>query len=655
MDRVKRILYLHTIMKNKRDQRIAFFVAGLCAGLIILHNGMGVAGSQFVIPERKPTTVSMPIPDIKPLRDDIVSEGTIATDVPIPLRKPLSEIHNFTEISSSLSRKDQKLYKEIFLLQSQGKMEQAKKQIRELDNGLLMGHVLSQQYLHPATYSTFTDLKKWLDHYADHPQAEKIYDLADKRMPKDFSGTLKKPQTLPAIRGALGAVSRSGKAYHTKASRSGDQNAKVRTLERKIRTHVQNYEPTQAYNLLTSDPSTPLMDSVEQDRMLSLISAGYLYAGKLGEAQRYANAALKRSGQYVPMAGWVSGLVNWQREQYKKAANDFELSATSPYSSGWLVSASGYWASRAHMRAGNVRVVSKWLQLSASFPRTFYGLIATRALGQDYDFDWDHPSVTRNHKKAIEVSQAGQRAQALIQIDQIARAEAELRQLYKTDDPQLQEALLAYAYEYKLPALTMRLGHAVLKPKGGLYDAALYPVMPWEPASGYKLDKALIHAFIRQESKFDTSAESRSGATGLMQLMPATASYIAGKSIYKDKEGIYQLRDPRTNLEIGQTYLERLLSNKVVGQDLLSLAIAYNAGPGNLSRWKQERAHISDPLMFIETIPYAETRAFVERVLSNYWIYRLQMGQPTPSLDAVAEGRWARYAEADSGVRFAGK
>ena len=243
----------------------------------------------------------------------------------------------------------------------------------------------------------------------------------------------------------------------------------------------------------------------------------------------------------------------------------------------------------------------------------------------------------------------------MIQIGQVARAEKELRQLYKGDDPKLQEALLAYAYEYQLPALTMRLGHAVLKPKGGLYDAALYPVMPWEPVSGYRVDKALIHAFIRQESKFDTAAESHSGATGLMQLMPATASYIAGKSIYKDKEGIYQLREPRTNLEIGQTYLERLLNNNIVGQDLLSLAVAYNAGPGNLSRWKKERTHISDPLMFIETIPYAETRAFVERVLSNYWIYRLQMGQPTPSLDAVAEGRWARYAEADSGVRFAGK
>ena len=77
------------------------------------------------------------------------------------------------------------------------------------------------------------------------------------------------------------------------------------------------------------------------------------------------------------------------------------------------------------------------------------------------------------------------------------------------------------------------------------------------------------------------------------------------------------------------------------------MTIAYNAGPGTLSRWKRERKQIKDPLLFIETIPYNETRAFIERVLSNYWIYRMRFNQDTPSLDAVAEGRWARYAAQD--------
>ena len=116
-----------------------------------------------------------------------------------------------------------------------------------------------------------------------------------------------------------------------------------------------------------------------------------------------------------------------------------------------------------------------------------------------------------------------------------------------------------------------------------------------------------------------------------------------------------RLREPQVNLEIGQTYVNRLLDHGVVGRDLLLLTIAYNAGPGNLSRWKKERAGLSDPLLFIESIPYTETRAFVERVLSNYWIYRMRFQQPTPSLDAVTSGRWARYAAMDTneGLRYA--
>jgi len=97
-----------------------------------------------------------------------------------------------------------------------------------------------------------------------------------------------------------------------------------------------------------------------------------------------------------------------------------------------------------------------------------------------------------------------------------------------------------------------------------------------------------------------------------------------------------------------------LLNNELIGQDLLSLAMAYNAGPGTLSKWKAERSDIEDPLLFIETIPFAETRAFVERVMANHWIYRMRFDQPNDSMIALAEGRWARYAAFDKvAVKFA--
>ena len=86
-----------------------------------------------------------------------------------------------------------------------------------------------------------------------------------------------------------------------------------------------------------------------------------------------------------------------------------------------------------------------------------------------------------------------------------------------------------------------------------------------------------------------------------------------------------------------------LLADDNVAGDLFRLAAAWNGGPGNLERWQRDPQAADDPLMFIETIPSGETRAFIEHVLANLWIYRDRLGQPSPSLDALAAGRWPGY------------
>ena len=84
-----------------------------------------------------------------------------------------------------------------------------------------------------------------------------------------------------------------------------------------------------------------------------------------------------------------------------------------------------------------------------------------------------------------------------------------------------------------------------------------------------------------------------------------------------------------------------------VGNNLFLLAAAYNAGPGTLNKWRRSLDDVNDPLLFIESLPYAETRDYVEKVLANYWIYRMRLGQPSPSLDAVAAGGWPVYMPKD--------
>lgn len=136
------------------------------------------------------------------------------------------------------------------------------------------------------------------------------------------------------------------------------------------------------------------------------------------------------------------------------------------------------------------------------------------------------------------------------------------------------------------------------------------------------------------------------GASGLMQIMPQTASYVAGdKSLSGANRHL--LLDPAFNLEIAQRYVLYLLEGPDVQGNLLHMAAAYNAGPGNLQRWlrkmKAEGMDPDDPLLFIESLPSSETRNFVRQVLKNFWMYRIRLGQPVPSLEQLAAGEWPQY------------
>ncbi len=620
------------------------------AGYVISESGDMSSGDTFKIKSvefvksahatQKATQISgIPIPSKKP----VTKSASVLAKLAV-----LTANEKSLPVANKLNDKQSRLYSEIFAFQNAGNMKKADEIIPQLKSDVLMGHVLAERYMHPTAYrASYNELYNWMQKYADHPQAARIHKLALLKRPKKSSAP-RSPVAQTKIYGNLGAVSKRGKSYTNTIKLTSAQAQKVRAFKKDIRRQLKRSQPTMAMNILTSDYTVKFLDNVEYDKLRAEIAAGYLFNNKLDQALTFSTQSVNRSGKKAPLAGWVKGLVQWQRGQYSSAANGFELAATSPYSSGWMVSAAGYWASRANMRSGNVKEVSKWLDLASTYPRTFYGLIATRALGHRTEFDWTAPKLTRERLKLIQNDTHGKRAIALVKAGQVSLAEAELRNFNTKKSPQHREALMAFVVESKLPAISMQLGNAYKNEKGQLYDVALYPDTSWEPKSGFKIDRALLQAIARQESRFRTNAQNPSGATGLMQLMPKTANYVSGKDIYHLASGQHELKDPSINLDIGQTYINDLLNHNAVGQDLLSLAIAYNAGPGNLSKWKSERKHIKDPLLFIETIPFHETRAFVERVLSNYWIYRMRYNQDTPTLDAVAEGKWARYAAQDN-------
>jgi len=155
----------------------------------------------------------------------------------------------------------------------------------------------------------------------------------------------------------------------------------------------------------------------------------------------------------------------------------------------------------------------------------------------------------------------------------------------------------------------------------------------------------LLYALMRQESKFKTDATSRVGARGLMQLMPRTASFVGKDRSLRQRKGRNKLYDPGLNLQLGQSYVNQLIT-KYTNGDLFKMAVAYNGGPGNLRRW-DKKMEIDDPLLFVESIPNPESRDFVEKVLTNVWVYRDRLGQPAPTREKVAAGALPVYEAID--------
>ena len=169
-----------------------------------------------------------------------------------------------------------------------------------------------------------------------------------------------------------------------------------------------------------------------------------------------------------------------------------------------------------------------------------------------------------------------------------------------------------------------------------------YPTPVWKPRGGFNLNKELIFAFMHQESMFNPSAKSSRGAVGLMQVLPSTAKFItSSKDVKKNNSDI--LKNPEINLEVGQEYLEYLLDLEIVSKNLIYLAAAYNGGPGNLKKWKEETNYLDDPLFFMESIPSRETRWFIEKILTKYWIYQNKNQKEMTSLKMLANGQDPLY------------
>jgi soluble lytic murein transglycosylase len=132
------------------------------------------------------------------------------------------------------------------------------------------------------------------------------------------------------------------------------------------------------------------------------------------------------------------------------------------------------------------------------------------------------------------------------------------------------------------------------------------------------LDRAWVYGLIRQESRFIMEAQSTAGASGLMQVMPSTGRWVAKKIGLTDFVQD-MLSDVKTNILLGANYMNMVLGS-MDGSQVLATA-AYNAGPGRLRSWRSTLSRPMDSTIFIESIPYYETRGYVKNVMTNATFY----------------------------------
>jgi len=537
-----------------------------------------------------------------------------------------------------LSESDATLYREIFSLQENGKWRAADAEISKLENDILLGYVQYQRFMHPTAYkSKYSELKRWMAYYADHPEAGKIYSLARKRRPRNASSPLR------PIPRKWRSTSKRELHPDLQADYAKTSGPRLRQIEGRVRFLSNKERALVALKEIDRHLKRRVITERQYDRMRSWIAASLYYQGYVDVARKMANQVAIRNGDTAVLAYWISGIIAFRDGEVSAAHKNFTKMAAVPYMEDSLRAAAGFWAARTALSDGHLDDVAPNLAIAASLPFTFYGQLALAQLGQDYDYDWQVPLITKDGFERLTADQPRiKRAIALAQIGKTIEADVEMRWANGAIAEDLDGDLLAIAHALKLPASQIDIA---LSGKGKHLEVGLFPVPGFTPKGGFKIDRALLYALMRQESKFKTNATSRVGARGLMQLMPRTASYIAKDRSLRRRSGRDRLYDPSFNMALGQTYVGQLIDTAVAG-DLFHLAAAYNGGPGNLRRWKR-KLEIDDPLLFIESIPNRESRDFVEHVLTNFWIYRARLGQTAPSREKVAAGELPLYEALD--------
>ncbi len=534
-----------------------------------------------------------------------------------------------------LSKADVQTMKEIFAAHKRGHYITARSLEKKLKNKTLRGYILADKYLSPKYKTTRAELQNWMKSYEALAIATDIYALAGQKKvrvarPKSIFGGKSKACSFVQREDAIDVLRRRTFDNFSRTQKRG-----ANRLKKWILNALEKGEPDTAQKLVDSADAVRYFDQTDRDAARVALAFSYFLENNDALALKEAERAMKASAEEMPQASWIAGLSLWRMGKYKEAAEQFSFTATHAKSFPLLRGSSAFWAARSYLKTGQFEKVGDYLELASQQSRTFYGLLAARVLGEPMEHVWETPAKSQDDFSANFSHPALTRFYALKQVGKQEWARQELTKLYLESDAESRGILLMISAQNGFDKELISVA--------GVLDNAdeRFPAPDWKPRDGWKAGKALVFAFARQESCFNHRAQSSVGARGLMQIMPKTGRELARMLGYS--WSLRKLNEPEYNLALGQNYLLQLMEQEHIGRNLMFVATAYNAGPGNLMKWQKRMDYQNDPLLYIESIPSKETRSFVERIMVNYWIYRSLMNQSLDSLDQVVNGTFPMY------------
>jgi len=263
--------------------------------------------------------------------------------------------------------------------------------------------------------------------------------------------------------------------------------------------------------------------------------------------------------------------------------------------------------------------------------RSYYGFLAADRIGSDYQLNNQTLEYSDHELRLVAAQPGAMRARELYSLGHTVDARREWRMFTQgmTSEALARAAKLAHDWGWHGRAImtvarTSYLDDLEMRFPLAYHDRVL------AQAKAQRLDPAWVYAIVRQESAFMADARSPAGALGLMQIMPGTGRKI-GRTLDKPLRNRQQLYDADVSLEFGSTYLRILLDQ--LDENPVLAAAAYNAGPHRVERWRPQEQTIAADL-WIENIPYRETREYLRRVIAYTTIYEQRLGHETVRLSA---------------------